>query len=174
MKKLFMAFLTVFTGVVIAQETVKSKPLKLKYSLPAAWIAEEFGDKLSWETTGNNLCKCSGIMFSKQHKDGKMNVLIYPSSQSGLDSTKRNFAGNLRFENVEKYDKTKNKFFSFEKKKSNFTDTKTNQKSFDVIRYFGKVEDHFYIIYAWQENKGLMSPQIEKELFEMINSIESL
>lgn len=92
----------------------------------------------------------------------------------GLDSTKRNFVGALRFENVEKYDKTKNKFFSFERKKSNFTDSKTNKKSFDVIRYLAKVDDHFYIIYSWQENVSLMSPQIEKELFEMINAIEPL
>ena len=72
--------------------------------------------------------------------------MVYPSTQSGLDSTKRNFVGALRFENVEKYDKTKNKYFSFERKKSNFTDSKTNKKSFDVIRYFAKVEDHFYDI----------------------------
>lgn len=42
------------------------------------------------------------------------------------------------------------------------------------MRYFAKIEDHFYIIYSWQENAALMSPQIEKELFEMINAIEPL
>jgi hypothetical protein len=175
MKKIIacLLFITLAT-ITFSQETVKSKPLKLKYTAPAGWVAEEFGAKLNWEEVGNPLCKCSGVKFNKQHKDGKLNVMVYPSTQSGLDSTKRNFVGSLRFENVEKYDKTKNKFFSFERKKSNFTDTKTNKKSFDVIRYFAKVEDHFYIIYAWQENTSLMSPQIEKELFEMINAIEPL
>jgi len=176
MKKIFITLLVslVITTVSMAQ-TIKSKPLKLKYTLPAGWIAEEFGDALDWEKTGNALCKCSGVKFSKQHKDGKMNVLVYPSSQSGLDSTKRNFVGPLVFTDVQKYDKTKNKFFSFERKKSNFADAKkNNEKSFDVIRYQTKVEDHFYIIYAWQENKQLMSPQTEKELFEMINAIEPL
>ena len=174
MKKLFLFLLIAASTAIIAQETVKSKPLKLKYTLPAGWIAEEFGDKLNWEVSGNALCKCSGIKFSKQHKDGKMNVLVYPSSQSGLDSTKRENVGNLHFENVEKYDKTKNKFFSFERKRSNFSDTKAGKKSFDVIRYFTKVEDHFYIFYVWQENMQLMSPQTEKELYEMINAIEPL
>jgi hypothetical protein len=174
MKKLFLFLLITAASITSAQETVKSKPLKLKYTPPAGWVAEEFGSKLNWEETGNALCKCSGVKFTKQHKDGKLNVMVYPSTQSGLDSTKRNFVGALRFENVEKYDKTKNKFFSFERKKSNFTESKTNKKSFDVIRYLAKVENHFYIIYSWQENVSLMSPQIEKELFEMINAIESL
>jgi hypothetical protein len=174
MKKLFLFLLITAASITSAQETVKSKPLKLKYTPPAGWVAEEFGSKLNWEETGNALCKCSGVKFTKQHKDGKLNVMVYPSTQSGLDSTKRNFVGALRFENVEKYDKTKNKFFSFERKKSNFTESKTNKKSFDVIRYLAKVENHFYIIYSWQENVSLMSPQIEKELFEMINAIEPL
>ena len=174
MKKLFLFLLITAASIISAQETVKSKPLKLKYTPPSGWVAEEFGSKLNWEETGNALCKCSGVKFTKQHKDGKLNVVVYPSTQSGLDSTKRNFVGALRFENVEKYDKTKNKFFSFERKKSNFTDSKINKKSFDVIRYLAKVDDHFYIIYSWQENVSLMSPQIEKELFEMINAIEPL
>ena len=174
MKKLFLFLLITAASIISAQETVKSKPLKLKYTPPSGWVAEEFGSKLNWEETGNALCKCSGLKFTKQHKDGKLNVVVYPSTQSGLDSTKRNFVGALRFENVEKYDKTKNKFFSFERKKSNFTDSKTNKKLFDVIRYLAKVDDHFYIIYSWQENVSLMSPQIEKELFEMINAIEPL
>ena len=174
MKKLFLFLLITAASIISAQETVKSKPLKLKYTPPSGWVAEEFGSKLNWEETGNALCKCSGVKFTKQHKDGKLNVVVYPSKQSGLDSTKRNFVGTLRFENVEKYDKTKNKFFSFERKKSNFTDSKTNKKSFYVIRYLTKVDYHFYIIYSWQENVSLMSPQIEKELFEMINAIEPL
>ncbi|MCY7292451.1 MAG: hypothetical protein LH615_09750 [Ferruginibacter sp.] len=175
MKKLFLFLFIATSTTILAQETVKSKPLKLKYTPPAGWVAEEFGDKLNWEISGNTLCKCSGVKFTKQHSAGKMNVVVYPSAQSGLDSTKRNFVGSLVFTNVEKYDKTKNKFFSFERKKSNFADArKNNEKSFDVIRYFAKVEDHFYIIYSWQENKQLMSPQTEKELFEMINAIEPL
>ncbi|MCE3225558.1 MAG: hypothetical protein K0S32_109 [Bacteroidetes bacterium] len=155
----------------LTAQTIKSKALKIKYTLPAGWNAEEFGGKTSWEESGNTLCKCSGVSFTKQHKDGKMNVLVYPSTQSGLDSLKRNFAGPLRFENVEKFDKTRNKNFSFEKKRSNFTD-KTGKKSFEVIRYFAKVDDHFYIIYTWQENMGAMSPNAEKELYEMVNAIE--
>ncbi len=160
----------------IAQETVKSKALKLKYTPPAGWNAQEFGSptSLNWEEQGNALCKCSGLSFFKSHKDGKMNVVVYPSTQSGLDSIKRNFVGNLRFDNVEKYDKTKNKFFSFEKKRSNFTDIKTNKKSFEVIRYYAKVEDHFYIIYVWQENMNALSPSNEKEIFEMVNAIEPI
>jgi len=172
MKKLLFLLLAGISAITFAQQTVKSKALKIKYALPAGWNAEEFGGKTSWEESGNTLCKCSGVSFTKSHKDGKMNVVLYPSTQSGLDSTKRNFVGSLRFENVEKYDKTRNKNFSFEKKKSNFTDTKTSKKSYEVIRYFAKVEDHFYIIYIWQENMSPMSPATEKELYEMVNAIE--
>lgn len=169
MKKLF-TFLFISSLTLANAQTVKSKALKLKYTPPAGWNAEEFGGATSWEEKGNALCYCSGVLFSKSHKEGKMKVLVYPSTVSGLDSTKRNQVGTLKFEDVEKYEKTRNKNFSFEKKRSNFSDKGT--KSYDVIRYFAKVEDHFYIIYAWQENTGLMSPQTEKELFEMVNAIE--
>lgn len=155
-----------------AQETVKSKPLKLKYTLPAGWIAEEFGAKDSWETQGNTLCQCSGVLFTKQNKQGKMKVLVYPSTQAGLDSTKRNRVGTMQFEDVEKFEKTRNKNFSFEKRRSNFSDK--GSKSYDVIRYFAKVEDHFYIIFTWQENMSAMSAQTEKDLYEMVNAIEPL
>lgn len=174
MKNLFFLLLISLSGVLFSQQTVKSKPLKLKYTLPAGWNAEEFGGKTSWEEPGNALCKCSGIAFSKSHKDGKMNVVVYPSTQSGLDSAKRNFVGNLRFENVEKFDKTRNKHFSFERKRSNFTDSKTNKKSWEVLRYFAKVEDHFYIIYTWQESMNALNSTNEKELYEMVNAIEPL
>lgn len=155
-----------------AQETVKSKSLKLKYSLPAGWTAEEFGVKDAWEAPGNALCACAGVLFTRQHKEGKMNVLVYPSSQAGLDSTKRARVGSLQFENVERFEKTRNKNFSFEKKRSHFTSK--GSKSYDAIRYFAKVDDHFYIIYTWQENMAQLSPQTEKELYEMVNALEPL
>jgi hypothetical protein len=157
-----------------AQKAVKVKELKLKYTLPDSWNAEAYASPAPWENTSNNLCKCAGILFFKSHKNGKMNVVIYPSTTSGLDSTKRNFVGALRFEPVEKYDKSKNSFFSFEKRKSNFTDTKTNKKSFEVLRYLTKIEGTHYIIYAWQENAGVLNPTVEKELYEMVNGIEPI
>lgn len=152
----------------------KSKNLKLKYTLPAGWNAEEFGGKTSWDESGGALCKCSYLSFYKSHKDGKMNVVVYPSTQGGLDSTKRNFVGSLGFQNVEKYDKTRNKFFSFERKKSNFIDSKTKNKSYEVFRYFAKVDDHFYVIYAWQETMNPLNSVSEKELYEMVNGLEPL
>lgn len=154
-----------------AQQT-KSKNLQLKYTLPASWTALEFGGKSPWEEPGNNLCHCAGVLFTKPHKEGKMNVLVYPSTQAGLDSNKRNGAGPLRFVDVQKYDKTKNKNFSFERKKSNFTKFPSTEKSYEVFRYFAKVEDHFYIIYAWQENMQTLNSTNEKELYEMVNAIE--
>jgi len=165
---LFMSLL----GLSHAQ-TTKSKNLKIKYTPPAGWNAEEFGGKSPWEEAGNEMCHCSGAHFFKSHKDGKMHVVIYASTQSGLDSTKRNSVGNLHFEDVVKYDRVRNNDMSFERKKSNFTDTKTKAKSFDVFRYFVKVEDHFYIIYAWQENMQTLNSANEKELFAMVNSIEA-
>lgn len=155
-------------------QTVKSKPLKLKYSTPNGWTAQEFGGKLSWDESGNELCRCSGVIFSKPHTNGKLNILVYPTNAAGLDSSKRNYVGMLRWENVEKYEKTTNKSFSFEKRRSNFTDTKGSKKSYEVIRYKAKIEDHFYIIYAWQENTGLLNPNVEKEFNEMLNAIEPL
>jgi len=172
MRKITLVLLLIAATVAFAQETVKSKALKLKYTPPAGWNTEEFGGKDTWEDKGNALCHCSGVLFSKSHKEGKLKVLVYPSTVSGLDSMKRNAVGPLQFEDVLKYEKTKNKFFSFEKRRSSFKDK--GNKSYDVIRYFAKVEDHFYIIYAWQENLGLLSPQIEKELYEMVNAIEPL
>ena len=67
MKKLFLFLLITAASIISAQETVKSKPLKLKYTPPSGWVAEEFGSKLNWEETGNALCKCSGVKFTKQH-----------------------------------------------------------------------------------------------------------
>ena len=165
--------LFLFFGVcfITSAQTTKSKNLQLKYTLPGGWSANEFGGKSPWEEAGNHLCHCSGVLFTKSHKDGKMNVLVYPSTRAGLDSNKRNLVGPLRFEDVQKYDKTKNKNFSFERKKSNFT-WPSNEKAYEVFRYFAKVEDHFYIIYAWQENMQALNSTNEKEIYEMINVIE--
>jgi hypothetical protein len=172
MKKLIFLVIACLPALLFPQQSFKSKHLKLKYTTPAGWNTEEFGGKKTWDESGNTLCNCSGVSFTKMNKDGKLNVVLYPSTQSGLDSAKRNSVGALRFENVDKFDKIRNKNFSFERKRSNFTDTKSNTKSFEVLRYFAKVDDHFYIIYAWQENKRAMSPDTEKELYEMVNAIE--
>ena len=174
MKKIILFFCLSLSLVITAQKAVKVKELKLKYTLPENWNAETYATEQPWESANNSLCKCAGILFFKAHKNGKMNVVIYPTTTSGLDSTKRNFVGSLRFENVEKYDKSKNSFFSFQKKSSHFTDTKTNKKSYDVIRYQTKIEDRSYIIYAWQESTNLLNPTVEKELYEMVNGIEPL
>ncbi len=170
--KNLLCFALICLSMAAGAQTVKSKTLKLKYTPPAGWNAEEFGGKTSWEESGNSLCHCSGILFSKSHKDGKMNVLVYPSTQSGLDSTKRNSVGSLRFEDVVKFDRVRMNEISFERKKSNFTDIKTKSKSYEVYRYFAKVEDHFFIIYAWQENMQALNSTNDKELTEMVKAIE--
>jgi hypothetical protein len=154
------------------QETVKSKSLKLKYALPQGWVAEEFGGQSPWEDAGNSLCHCSGIVFTRQHKDGKMKVVIYPSTVAGLDSAKRNAVGNLRFEDVQKYEKGKTKNYSFERKKSNFVEMPGGKKSYEAMRYFIKAGDHFYILYAWQESMNALNSTSEKDLYQMVNSIE--
>ena len=172
MKKiLVLFFLSVFT--LSQAQTLKSKNLKLKYTPPAGWNVEEFGGKSPWEEGENVLCKCSGVHFFRTHKDGKMHVVVYASTQSGLDSTKRNSVGNLRFEDVVKYDRVRNNDMSFERKKSNFTDTKTKSKSYEAYRYFTKVDDRFYIIYAWQESMQALNSTNEKEVFAMVNTIEA-
>lgn len=170
MKNLFLALLVSFSALLQAQ--TKSKIMKVKYTLPAGWNVEEFGGKAPWEEAGNTMCHCSGIAFSRSHKDGKMNVVVYPSTQPGLDSTKRNFAGTLHFEDVIKYDNIRNNAVPFKRKKSNFTDSKTKAVSYEVYQYFAKVEDHFYIMYAWQENMQPLNSTNEKELFLMVNGIE--
>jgi hypothetical protein len=172
--KLFLSMAILFLGLTLsAQQTIKSKNLKLKYTLPSDWTATEFGTK-NWEEPGNNLCRCAGVLFSKPHKDGKMNVIVYPSSRGGLDSMKRNFVGTLHFEDVVKYDKIKNKAFSFERKKSNFTDIKTKAKSYEVFRYLAKIENDYYLIYAWQESMNALNSNNEKELYEMVNALEPI
>jgi hypothetical protein len=170
----FILTLAILLSASAFAQTVKSKILQLKYTLPENWSASEFGGKTGWDESGNALCRCSGIEFIKPHPKGKMHVVVYPSSAGGLDSAKRNFVGTLRFDPVEKYEKTTNKNFSFEKRKSSFTDTKTNQKSYNVVRLKGKMEDHYYLIYYWQENMDLLNSNTEKELMEMVNAIEPL
>lgn len=165
----------IFTSVFSFSQTVKSKLLKLKYKTPEGWTANEFGGLKNWDEAGNEMCHCSGIAFSKPHKNGKYNVVLYAVPNGGLDSAKREFVGPLRFVNVEKVEKTTNKSFSFEKRRSNFFDTKTKKASYNCIRFISKPMDgHCYIIYVWQENMDLLNSTSEKELTEMVNSIESL
>ncbi len=179
MKKFgFLLFMLLSMGV-LAQKASKSKALKLKYTLLEGWNAKEFGnpETKTWEEAGNEsdndrMCKCSGIYFFRTHKDGKMNVVVYPSTQSGLDSSKRNFVAHLQFVEIEKYDNIRNNNISFQRKKSNFTDTKTKSKSFEVYRYYAKVDDHYFIIYAWQENMQMLTSTNQKLLFDMVNAIE--
>ena len=173
MKKIIL-FSALFVSVFSYSQTVKSKILKLKYTVPEGWTATEFGGKLNWDEAGNQMCRCSGVAFSKPNKNGKFNVVVYASPVGGMDSVKREMVGNLHFENVEKYEKATNKNFSFEKRRSNFLDTKTKTQSYNVIRYIAKVEDHYYVFYVWQENMNLLNSTSEKELAEMVNAIEPL
>ena len=174
MKKIIFLSLIVCSFSLTSQ-TVKSKILKLKYTTPESWTANEFGGLLNWDEKGNEMCRCSGVAFSKPNKNGKFNVVIYAVAKGGLDSAKREFVGPLHFENVDRVEKTTNKNFSFEKRRSNFYDIRTKKASFNCIRYITKsTEGHCYIIYAWQENMELLNSTSEKELTEMVNAIEPL
>ncbi len=162
-------------NILNAQKAIKLKEVKLKYTLPEGWNVNSYTSEQPWETTSNVLCKCTALHFYSPNKNGQFNVVVYPTTISGLDSTKRSFVGALRFEGVEKYDKTKNEFFSFEKRHSHFVNTKNGtQKSFEVVRYIAKLKDRAYIFYAWQENMNLLNPNVEKDLNKMINAIEPL
>lgn len=173
--KNFLFIILVFFSISALSQTVKSKTLKLKYTTPEGWTASEFGGLKNWDESGNAMCHCSGIAFSKPHKNGKFNVVVYAVPAGGLDSAKREFVGTLHFVNVEKVEKTTNKGFSFEKRRSNFYDVKTKTNSYNCIRYISKpTEGHFYIIYVWQENMDLLNSTSERELTEMVNSIEPL
>lgn len=174
MRKILLTIFVCASAFSFAQ-TVKSKVLKLKYTTPENWTANEFGGSKNWDESGNEMCRCSGIAFSKPHKNGKYNVVIYAVPNGGLDSVKREFVGSLHFVNVEKVEKTTNKGFSFEKRRSNFFDTKSKKASYNCIRYITKpIDGHCYIIYVWQENMDLLNSTSEKELAEMVNSIEPL
>lgn len=168
-----LSLLIVCTSLISFSQTIKSKILKLKYTTPEGWTAYEFGGKSNWDESGNEMCKCSGVAFSKSNKNGKYNVVVYAVPNGGLDSAKRGFVGNLRFVFVEKVEKTTNKGFSFEKRRSIFMDVKTKKASFNCIRYISKpVDGHCYIIYVWQENMDLLNSTSERELTEMVNNIE--
>jgi len=173
MKHLIL-FLFICLAASLGAQPLKSKNLKIKYTPPAGWNAEEFGTKTPWEESGNNLCKCAGVHFSKSHADGKMHVVIYPSTQAGLDTTKRNRVGELEFVDLVKYDRVRNNGMSLERKKSNFINPKTKAKSFEAYRYITKVDDHFYIVFAWQENMQALNSTNEKELFLMVNAFEPI
>ncbi len=174
MRKILLS-LFVCASVFSFAQTVKSKLLKLKYTTPEGWTASEFGGLKHWDESGNAMCRCSGIAFSKPHKNGKFNVVVYAVPNGGLDSAKREFVESLHFVNVEKVEKTTNKGFSFEKRRSNFYDVKTKTNSYNCIRYISKpTEGHSYIIYVWQENMDLLNSTSERELTEMVNGIEPL
>ena len=172
-KLLYISFLALTLS--LSAQTVKSKILKLKYTTPESWTANEFGGQLNWDEKGNEMCRCSGVAFSKPNKNGKFNVVLYAVPKGGLDSAKREFVGALHFQNVDKVEKTTNKNFAFEKRRSNFYDVRVKKDSYNCIRYITKsTEGHCYIIYAWQENMELLNSTSEKELAEMVNSIEPL
>jgi hypothetical protein len=171
---ILLIFLHLFFLNLSAQKTVKLSHLKIKYALPEGWNAEAFGGESPWENATSDYCKCAGVLFTKQHSNGQMRVMVYPSTIQGLDSTKRSFVGALRFEKVEKYFKTTNKHFSFEKRESYFTDTKKGVKAYDAIRYIARPKLITYIIYTWQESANKMDMKTERELFEMVNAIEPM
>ncbi len=174
MKKYF-SILLVCASMAAFSQTIKSKALKLKYTLADSWTASEFADPLNWDKGGNDMCKCSGVAFSKPDANGKYNVVVYAVPAGGLDSSKREFVGTLHFVNVEKIEKAVNENFSFERRRSNFVDIKTKAKSYNCMRYITKPKDGYsYIIYAWQENMNLLNSTSERELSKMINVIAPL
>ncbi len=174
MKK-YLFLILVCTSVGAFSQTIKSKALKLKYTLADSWTATEFGDPVNWDLSGNAMCKCSGVAFSKPDANGKYNVVVYAVPAGGLDSAKREFVGTLHFVNVQKIEKAVNENFSFERRRSNFVDVKTKAASYNCMRYITKAKDGYsYIIYAWQENMNLLNSTSERELSKMINVIAPL
>lgn len=170
-----LSIILVCASVAAFSQTVKSKALKLKYTLTDSWTANEFGDPLNWDKGTNAMCKCAGVAFSKPDANGKYNVVVYAVPAGGLDSAKREFVGSLHFVNVEKIEKAVNENFSFERRRSKFMDVKTNTPSFNCMRYITKPKDGYsYVIYAWQENMNLLNSTAERELSKMINVIAPL
>lgn len=100
MKKIAFILSVFITFSALAQKPVKSKNLQLKYTLPENWSAEEFGGISPWEDGNSTYCKCAGVSFTKPHKDGKMHVLVYPSTIGGLDSAKRLNVGHLHLKTL--------------------------------------------------------------------------
>lgn len=174
MKSILFSFSILISLTVIGQKTIKEPALQLKYTLPEGWKAEVYAGETPWEKGTSPYCACAGILFSKPNSNGTLKVMVYPSTISGLDSAKRYAVGALRFEKVEKYFKTTNKVFSFEKRVSYFTDTKSGQQTYEVIRYMARPEKTTYIIYTWQETLNKMDPKTERELFEMVNALEPI
>lgn len=172
LKPLLLFLSALLCSQVLHAQSQKSKNMKLKYILPAGWTATEFGGKSPWESAGNELCRCAGIHFSRSHKDGNMHVVVYPSTPEGVDSLKRRRVGNLEFVDVQKFDRVRNNGMSMERKKSNFIAIPSKTPSYEAFRYITKVENRFYIIFAWQENMQSLNSTNEKELFTMVNAIE--
>ncbi len=174
MKK-YISLILICAAVTSFSQTIKSKALKLKYTLEDSWTAKEFGGPLNWDQSGNDMCRCSGVAFSKPDAKGKYNVVVYAVPAGGLDSAKREFVGALHFVNVQKIEKAVNENFSFERRRSNFVDVKTKATSYNCLRYITKAKDGYsYMIYAWQENMELLNSTAERELSKMINVIEPL
>jgi hypothetical protein len=174
MRQLFLLIFFSLTFSTNAQ-TVKSKSLKLKYTLNDGWTAKEFGDPLNWDKGDKTICNCAGVAFSKPDANGKYNIVVYAVPMGGLDSAKREFVGTLKFVQVEKVERAVNEYFSFERRRSNFIETKTNSQSYNCMRYITKPKDGYcYMIYAWQENMSLLNSTSERELVKMINVIAPL
>ena len=94
MKKVIFLSLIVCSFSLMSQ-TVKSKILKLKYTTPESWTASEFGGLLNWDEKGNEMCRCSGVAFSKPNKNGKFNVVIYAVAKA--DWIQRNVSLLVRY-----------------------------------------------------------------------------
>ena len=56
MKKYF-SILLVCASMAAFSQTIKSKALKLKYTLADSWTAREFADLLNWDKGGNDRCQ---------------------------------------------------------------------------------------------------------------------
>lgn len=172
MKNIIITLFMACTINSIAQKPIKVGELNLKFIALEGWNSyinlEESNKK-------NNICNCSYIHFTKQHPNGELNIVVYPTNKQGLDSIKREMVGSLRFQPVEKYDNTKNEFFKFQKKTSYFVDTKNNNsKSYEVARHIAKYKNDFFIFYTWQKSSTILNPNVEKELNLQLNKIEPI
>lgn len=87
-------FLLLFPVLVFAQpgkhtDWLRYEQFGISYRLPADWEVDGFGDyaKSGWEEHGSAVCNCTGTINSSDSLGIKM--VIYPSTQAGLDSAKR-------------------------------------------------------------------------------------